>query len=103
MSESEQHEAMGKALKAMKDSRRNAALLQVMLDDYVRHLRQAADEISSLTREPDKRNKSGVPLVSHVKNLLDTLPASDKMIEHVEEFTAESVRIKELQSQVDQF
>jgi hypothetical protein len=103
MSESEKFEAQGRAQAALKRSKSNVATINVSLQEHARSFAEVGGLIGQLIRDPLFRNDGVFPLSEHLKTSVAQLPTPESIASLVDALVSESMTLKELQKQVDQF
>ena len=98
MSESEKFEQQGKTHAALKRGRSNVATMSSKLSDYRRTLDEINRLIYHFLAKPENFASTAAALKQSMRSL-----ETERMIQLVDELTAESAQVQELQEQVDQF
>jgi hypothetical protein len=103
MSDSEKYEAQGRAMAALKQGKGNVATLHSSLAEYARRLSEASALVGRVLRDPLFQTPSFIRLSEHLKASLLELDDPKRIGRLVDELTAETARVQELQEQVDKF
>ena len=103
LSELEQLAAQGKAHADLKATKSKVAILNLVLKDYARWLRETAGFVDQFIRDPAYETDTYIKLSEHLKHSFKHSVTPDEVSARIDEFATKSALVRELQEQIENF